>query len=299
MAIIDRLKHKLEKRVFNFRCKRVFQTSPVICDPNSRLVVLSQLHHPDMTMYLLAAKSFARYVSVGRFVIVDDGLTEADRASLQHHLGNVEFVLSVSARREGLPAGGCWERLSTIVEKNANAYVVQLDSDTLTIKSPDEVISAVDDDVSFTLGTPTGTEIISARRAAELASKDSEHVQACAERVIDRVEVYNEPKYVRGCAGFAGFSAGRLGLDEVKHFTKNMEFLLGKEKWAEWGSEQVTSNFLIANTPGATVLPVSTYPFWAPNINPVNTKLLHFFGTYRFYGGMYTQLARAVIRELS
>ena len=299
MKLVKRLRSKIKKALFNFRCRSIYATRPVCCDVESGLIVLSQLYHPDVTMYLLAAKSFARYVSVHRFVVVDDGLTVQDRELLEYHLGDVEFVLTGSARREGLPTGGCWERISTIAAMNAEHYVVQLDSDILTIELPSEVIDAVNGGRSFTLGTPSGTEIVSAASATAVAVKDSAHVQACAERVIDRVTMYPAPKYVRGCAGFAGFARGRLTVTELERFSAEMEQLIGTAKWAEWGSEQVTSNFMIANTPNALVLPVVRYPFMSPNLDIEDAALIHFFGTYRFHQGRYAKLARRVISELA
>jgi len=77
-----------------------------------------------------------------------------------------------------------------------------------------------------------------------------------------------------------------------------MEQLVGPSKWREWGSEQVTSNFLVANMPGSLVLPVGRYPFWAPKRDLCETALIHFFGARRFSGGMYRRQARAIIDEL-
>ena len=59
---LEALRRRVDRRWFNFRCRRVFNTPPVACDPDSKVVIVSQLYSPDMTMYLLAAKSFARYV---------------------------------------------------------------------------------------------------------------------------------------------------------------------------------------------------------------------------------------------
>jgi len=295
---------KLEKRVFNFKCRGVLQTPPVKCAENSPVVILSQLYHPDVTMFLLAAKSFARFVPPHRFVIVDDGLTEADRAKLSSHLAKVSYVSTAELRTRGytVPVGGTWERLMGISEINEANYVIQLDADTLTIRRPIEVIAAIEQGRSFALGTPSGAEITPAAHIAEKAATfKSHHVQARAEAVMNKITVVTQPRYVRGCSGFSGFRPGSLSPAMIQAFSKQMTTLLGDAKWSEWGSEQVSSNFFIANTPEAIVLPVDVYPFWSPDRSATNEelKLIHFFGTFRFHGGAYARLGKQVIKELS
>jgi len=304
MSRIQYARMKLQKRVFNFRCRGVFQTPPVTCSDDSNLVILSQLYHPDVTMFMLAAKSFTRFVSPHRFVIVDDGLTEADRSVLSRHLAKVSYVSTDELRTRGysVPDGGCWERLMGIAEINESNYVIQLDADTLTIRPPIEVIAAIEQERSFTLGTPSGAEITPAEHIAEKAATfKSQHVQARAEAVMNKTTVIPQPRYVRGCAGFAGFRPGSLSPSMIQTFSKEMATLLGEAKWSEWGSEQVTSNFFVANTPESLVLPVDVYPFWSPDRSATSEelKLIHFFGSFRFHGGAYAQLGKQVIKELS
>jgi len=302
MSRLEYARMKLQKRVFNIRCRNIYHTPSIDCTDSSNVVILTQLYHQDMTMYLLAAKSMARFVAVNHFVIVDDGLTDDDRHRLSHHLGRVRFISTSFVRDKGhaVPSGGCWERLTSLAEINDQHYVIQLDADTLTINRPDEVIDAVVHNHSFTLGTPSGKVVVSAHDAAEYASTfESEHVQSRAEKVLDKTQMFDAPKYVRGCAGFAGFSPGTLNISRIEEFSAQMSALIGKEKWADWGSEQVTSNYFVANAKKAYVLPVDTYPFWAPGGDWKASRLIHFFGTYRFHGGTYARLGRQLIRELS
>jgi hypothetical protein len=263
------------------------------------LLILSQLHHPDMTMYMLAAKSFARYVRPGGFVIVDDGLTAADLKLLSAHFENMRFISSASVARGACPSRGCWERLMSIVAENEQHYVIQLDSDTLTIGKPNEVLQCVNEHRSFTLGTPTGQQVLSLADASRDADRSpSDHVQSVAERALTRYPGHEQLKYVRGCAGFTGFPRGSLSAAAVEKFSSRMEQLVGPAKWREWGSEQVTSNFLVANMPDTLVLPVGRYPFWSPKRDLRDTALIHFFGARRFSGGMYRRQACEIIDEL-
>lgn len=290
------IKRRAGKAWLELRCRGVYRSAPVVCDPGSPVVVVSQLYHPDMTMYLLAAKSFARHVRPQRFVLVDDGLTPEDKAILQQQLGTVSFVDRRSVKVDGLPEAGCWERFLTLAQWNREHYVVQLDSDTLTLARPAEVIDCIEARRTFTLGTSSGTHIVPVSEATRYAKTDPDaHVQSRAECAMDQlIEDGKEPFYVRGCAGFTGFAPGTLNVDSIRDYSKRMEQLVGAGKWREWGSEQVTSNFFAANAPGVLVLPVDRYPFWEPNLDIDRATFVHFFGTFRFSQGMYARQGAAL-----
>lgn len=298
--MIDRLKKRFGRAWFNLVAGGIFNTPPVKCNPDSNILIVSQLYHPDMTMYLLAVKSFARFVTPRGFVVVDDGLLEEDKRILSEHLSAIRFVPSQDVHVGVCPAGGCWERILTLSEENQLHYVIQLDSDTLTISEPTEVLQCLERDRTFTLGTNTGRQAIGLSEASKFArGKASDHVQNHAERALENYPGHENLKYVRGCAGFTGFSKGELSREKIEEFSSQMEKLVGKEKWREWGSEQVTSNFIAANAADVLVLPVERYPFWAPEIDISQAALVHFFGTYRFSGGMYLRQAKRIIKQLT
>ena len=69
-------------------------------------------------------------------------------------------------------------------------------------------------------------------------------------------------------------------------------------RWDEWGTEQVASNFAIANTPGAVVLPWPEHACHDPAIDAGRAEFLHFVGTHRFEGGTYAALSRAAIAAM-
>lgn len=298
--MISRIKNKIDRGWFNLRCAAIFNTPPVKCDPSSNVVVVSQLHHPDLTMYMLAAKSFARYVRPSGFVIVDDGLLPEDRHILAKHFDALQFVPSANVQLGSCPAGGCWERLRTLSEVNRDRYVIQLDSDTLTLAEPKEVLQCIAQGHTFTLGTGSGQHFVGFEEASRYAHDHAcAHVQNHAERALGVYPGKESLKYVRGCAGFAGFAKGQLSIAKIEEFSIEMEKLLGKELWRKWGTEQVTSNFMAANAPEAIVLPVDRYPFWQPGLDATNAALIHFFGVFRFTQGMYLRQARRLINQLS
>lgn len=298
--MIARIRRKIDRAWFNFRCSDIFNTPPVKCDPESDILIVSQLHHPDMTMYMLATKSFARFVRPRGFVIVDDGLLPEDRRILSEHFDSIRFVPSKSVQLGVCPAGGCWERLLTLSQESSDHYVIQLDSDTLTLSEPAEVMQCLSQNRGFTLGTSTGRKTVEFSEASRFAHEStSDHVQNHAERVLASYPGHEHLRYVRGCAGFTGFAKGQLLPEKIQEFSIQMEKLLGKEKWCEWGTEQVTSNYMAANAPDSLVLPVERYPFWKPDIDIAISVFVHFFGVFRFMGGMYTRQALRVIRQLS
>lgn len=295
----ERFRRRLEKAWFNFRCQKVFDTPPVSCDPASRVVIVSQLYSPDVTMYLLAAKSFTRWVRPKYFLIVDDGLTAEDRKTLEHHLQSVRFVLTKDVDCQATPRGGCWERLVSLSRENESNYAIQLDADTLTVSRPTEVIECIAASRTFTLGTPTGRELVSLKEASDYAEQHIyDHVQSHCERVLHRLPDAGRLKYVRGCAGFTGFAPGQLPLSGIEHFARSLSDLIGNDKFAQWGSEQVTSNLMASNAPDALVLPVDTYPFWKPGLPMGELVLIHFFGTYRYMGGTYLRQSLQTVSEL-
>jgi hypothetical protein len=290
---------KLSKSWFNFLANGIFNTLKIKCDNNSNVLIVTQLYPPDLTMYLLAAKSFSRFLPPYEFVIVDDKLSEQDRDILRAHFERIRFVPLNGINSDVCPKGGCWERLLTIAMQDSGYYIVQLDADTLTLSRPDEVLRCISENRSFTLGTSSGTETASLNKASQFANEHlSDHVQIQAERVLNRYPGNEKLRYVRGCAGFSGFAAGYLKKEMVEEFSSNMTQLVGENKWQEWGSEQVASNFLVANAQGAEILPISFYPFWAPSIDSKAAKLIHFVGTYRYHAGKYASLAKSVISQL-
>lgn len=293
------IKTKLNKWWFDIATRSIYKTKTVRCDPQSGLVILSQLHSPDVTMYMLAAKSFARFIVPYRFIVVDDGLSPKDRAVLANHFENISFIPVNSVNTGSCPRGGTWERLISIAELNATQYVIQLDADTLTLSRPDEVINAVMLNRSFTLGTWGGRETTNLVSASEYANQyPGEHVQIKAESVFELFDDASDTRYVRGCSGFSGFSKNSLNVEKIETFSNLVASYIGDDKWREWGSEQVTSNFMIANSDNPLILPVERYPFWVPDLAINNVGLIHFVGSYRFSGGKYIDLARVVISQL-
>jgi hypothetical protein len=254
-------------------------------------------------MYLLAVKSFCRHFGcVPRVVILNDGsLTDSDYATLRSHIPTVRIVSIPEVAPDDCPKGSCWERLLLISDLVKDSYVVQLDSDTLTLNSIPEVQQYVAANRCFTLMGDRSFPEIESMASACLRSKSnlSPMVQAVCERSFDQLPECASLKYVRGNAGFTGFAKGSIDREKIVWYSGLMR-RIAKEKWDEWGSEQVTSNLLIANSADACPLEFPKYlSYWVhPGVAYENSSFIHFIGPHRFSKGFYLKCARRVIGGL-
>lgn len=297
-----RARRALGRAWFGFNCRALLRTAPI--HPNDdRTTLVSMLCHGEVTMYLLAVKSFcAQLGRCPKVVILDDGsLTKSDAATLHAHLPGARIVAIAEVAPGRCPSGSCWERLLLIADLVQEGYVVQLDADTLTVNSIAEVARCIDEGRSFTLlGDGSHPRIEPMQRAcARSKSNRSPMVQAVCERSFDQLPECASLRYVRGNAGFTGFARASIDREKIAWFSDRMRTIAG-DTWDEWGSEQVTSNLLIANSPDAQVLPFPKYlSYWAHAGVPYDTaSFLHFIGPHRFSNGFYVACAAKAIAAL-
>ena len=287
---------------FDFNCRALLRTAPIHTS-DDRVTLVSMLCHGEGSMYLLAVKSFcAQLGRCPKVVVLDDGsLTQSDAATLHAHIPGARIVPIGSVAPERCPKGSCWERLLLIADLVQESYVVQLDADTLTANSISEVARCIEEDRSFTLlGDGSYPEIEPMLHACERSrSNRSPMVQAVCERSFDQLPECASLQYVRGNAGFTGFARGSIDREKIAWFSDRMRSI-AHDKWDEWGSEQVASNLLIANSPGAQVLPFPKYlSYWAHAGVPYDAaSFIHFIGPHRFANGFYIECAAKAIAAL-
>lgn len=297
--MLYRLRQTAMRWWFAARCRRILSTPPLHKQASS-LCIVSMVSHQDVVMYLHAIKSLQARLPPAEIVVLNDAsITPRDLELLQAHVSPSRFLSIREIDCGPCPRGGTWERLMLISELVRNHYVIQLDSDTLTLGAVPEVASAIHEQRSFTLGTSMGREI---RRSQDVCRQmktyKAAHVQIMAEQNFDRLSACDELNYVRGCSGFAGFAQGSFSRIGLEAFSMDMRNILGAV-WENWGSEQVASNMMIANSPQAFVLPYPKYCNFTPQNALDRNSFLHFIGTYRFKGGTYIQKANAVAAELA
>jgi hypothetical protein len=280
----------------------VLDTPPIV-PRNDGPVLFSMIGTAVVLPYLVAVKSLWTQLGRGRVALLDDGtLTAPDRALLAHHCGDPELIRIDSVKTGAFPTGGCWERLLTILDRRESEYWVQLDSDTVTLGPVDEVAEAIQRNRSFMLlgGTESegGPEPAGAfaRRVYPDGAEDG-HIQSRIESRLGDLPAGPGWRYVRGCAGFAGFAAKGSGRPLATAFLAQMERLVGADV-ATWGTEQVASNFQLANDPQAAVLPYSRYLNYWGEPWAQDAAFVHFVGTHRYDHGAYLSASRAAIEAM-
>ncbi len=260
---------------------------------------VSMVANDDVPMYLLSMKALYARIGGGRVVAIIDGdLPEARRTKLLRHIPGIELV-----PRETIPLGPCqfggtWERLLYVLDRAADEYVVQVDSDTLPLgPDVDEVMACLQAGRAFTLAD--SARIVSMREAAQAAQAEHDpYIGSVAEALFDRYPDCDRLRYVRGSSGLAGFAKGGFPRAAIEEFHVRMEALVGHERWRRWGTEQCASNFAVANSPGAVVLPYPAYASFGPDGPKEGVKFFHFIGSYRFNDGFFAARGRERIAEL-
>lgn len=300
-----RARRAMHRAWFDFNLRGLLKTPP-LPQANSPVNVVTMLPHGEVRMYLLALKSFVRQLGfVPSVVVLDDGsLTAGDLATLYAHVPSLT-VRSIDSIRttstDGCPSGGCWERLLLINDLSQNSYVVQLDSDTLTRLPVPEVLACLEGNRSFTLlGDRSYPEVEPMLQSWErLKDSTSLQVQAVCERAFDQLPEAAGLKYLRGNAGFVGFAQGSLTRERIAWFSDLMR-RIAAGTWDTWGSEQLTSNLLIANSTQPLPLPAPRYvSHWAhADVDYDASAFVHFIGPFRFAHGVYLRSAQKVLAAL-
>lgn len=293
-----KLRNNFHKWNFNRVCANILKTPPLTLKKSGPLLV-SMVCHADIIMYLLSAKSFLNRLGMGRIVVINDGsLTEADKKLISHHISPLQIIPIKDISTHQCPTGGTWERLLHILDLSEKEYVIQLDSDTLTLKPIPEIIRAVEENRPFLLGTVSGLSIEPISKVVDLMKKTaSSHVQAQAEMRFDQLNQAESLQYCRACSGFAGFGKGLATRESLVQFSTQMEKILA-QKWHEWGSEQVSSNFILSNSKNTMVLPYPDYSEFKPKKELTSVRFLHFIGNYRWHNGTYLKMGKGIIKEL-
>jgi len=286
---------------FNIQCNTILKTKPVFSNSKDDLAIVTMVSHLDILMYIVAIKSFFRRINHGKVIVLNDGsLTNSDKTKLKTHINSLQIIDIEDIRSNNVPRRGCWERIWLISELVKDCYVVQLDADTVTINDIPEVINNINMNRSFAIGTEQNQNILPIYFACEKAKLwNSDFIQVVAESNFDKLKNYNNLKYTRCSASFTGFAKNSFSNKEIIDFSMQMENIIGL-RWNNWGSEQVTSNYIICNSADANILPYPRYASYHanPEINYKNSSFLHFIGTSRFKNGLYINRVKEVLSNL-
>ncbi len=286
------------------RAVRAVLNTPPIVSKDDGVILFSMIGTAVLLPYLVAVKSLHHQLQRGRVMLLDDGtLTQADKAVLAHHVGNPAILSFADIDTAPCPKGNCWERLLAILDLRGDHYVIQLDSDTVTLGPVPEVAAAITDNRSFTLGGGVEDSAIGfvavpdIMEAIYAGCEVPDHIQSQIEAKLGDMHEADQLSYIRGCAGFSGFSRSITGRSLVNRFAVEAGGLVG-ERFAEWGSEQAASNFVVANDPDPIQLPYDRYTNHWEEPLPADPAFIHYIGTYRYDRGSYLSSTEQAIRQL-
>jgi len=281
----------------------ILKTPPIVPKQDG-VVLFSMIGTAVLLPYLVAVKSLWNELERGRIAILDDGtLTAQDRAILAHHCGDPEIMRIQDVVLGEFPKGGTWERLLTILDRRTSEYWIQLDSDTVTIGPVTEVLEAIDRNRSFLfLGEESASDgplpLPEFHQRFYSHGREHEHVQSRIEDGMGAVDPSRGWRYARGCSGFAGFAAMGAGRGLAGAFLAEMKKMIGEDDVTIWGTEQVTSNFVLSNESSPVVLPYDRYNnYWAQDWGE-DTSFVHFIGTHRHDNGAYIRASLEAIDRM-
>ena len=296
--IIDRSQREYFKWQYLRATQAVFKTSPL--QPGSLpFSVLSMVHKRDVISYLIAVKSFSKQANPSRIIVVcDPTIDESDRAHLKEHIPHIELREADEFTHANIPRGGTWERLFAISEYVRQSYVVQLDADTLTIGDIKEVKKSIQENRAFVLGEEPNQRILTLEEAsipAKVRLLSNSHIQTQTEAVLSGLPLPDGAKYLRGCSGFCGYPRENDFQLSLLTFSRTLTGHFG-DLWKSWGTEQITSNYLLANMTGTKILPFPQYG--TPDATNSASSFIHFIGSMRFISDKYLKESMKIIKQL-
>lgn len=304
MVSLFSVKQRLRRDYFRWQHDRVVRAvlkTPALRVGELPFLLLSMVQKRDVLAYLVALKSFTTFANPARVVVVCDPSIDArDREVLRQHVPHIELHEADEFVHPEIPRGGTWERLLAICSYARENYVVQLDADTVTVGAPKAVLDAIENQTGFVLGEESRQSLLTLAQTTANAKADifgQRHIQGFSEACMAEVGLPQEAMYVRGCSGFTGFPPSAGMLERLVQFSRAMSRTIGMPRWSSWGTEQVTSNYLVANAVGTQVLPYPAYG--TPDAMKEDTVFIHFIGSMRFTNNKYEETSRTVIKRMT
>jgi len=303
-SYLGRVATRIKTEAYRFHHSRaatgVLATAP-LHRGSLRCAVLSMVSRSDVLAYLVAVKSFCHFAPAERIVVLcDRSITQQDRDVIATHVPFVEFLHVKDYVVANLPVGGCWERLHALASLAADAFVVQLDSDTVTTAPVEEVLRAVHNRAAFMMGVESDQRFLSMaamrKRTDSHAEKlSTSHIHDVVEYFLPRLGYDDSFLYTTGWAAFSAFPPDRSMLLQLFDLVARLRSVVGV-RLDEWGSEMVASNFLASNAARCHVLP---FPKYSTPLTPEpNVHLAHFVGSHRFRNNRYASQTQRAIQVL-
>lgn len=292
-----RLRRTLKYTRFNLQTRAILETPPLTWRDGPATVV-SMVAGYDVQLYIAVMKAFYTRLGGGRIVaLVASDVSEHNRAMIRRHLGPVEFVDVESLPTGRCQRGGTWERLLYCVDRSASEYVIQIDCDVFVRGEIPDVVDCVKQNRPFLLSDRDSIPKLPLHQWSSQDHRNSDNIVFEFERRASQFPNADKLLYVRGSSGFAGFARGAVDRSFIEEFHMNGEAVLGP-RWREWGTEQIASNFAIANMPDSLPLQPPRYMNYEgqPDI-PAQASVVHFLGTWRFDHGFLATMVNDEVRR--
>jgi hypothetical protein len=290
-----RLKRNLRYFKFHQQIRQLLDTPPIEVRDAPHTIV-SMVAGYDTRMYILAIKALYHRIGRGNIVVIPDRMSSASMDLIRRHVRGVAFVPLETINTGHLQKGGTWERLIYCVERSAAEYVIQMDADILCVGPIPEVLEAINTNTAFNLADGIPKKPLN-QWVEDAAARKSDNVVFAFEKTAPGYPHAEKLMYLRGSSGFAGFAQGAVNREFLEDFYDKSLALLGP-RWSEWGTEQIASNFCIANSPGSFGLPVPRFLTWENHPVSSETSLYHFLGYCRFDQGLLARLANQEIDRM-
>jgi len=300
--ILEKVLREINKKRFDYSLLGVLKTPPINYKQDNKVTILTMLGHSTVNMYLVAIKSFMMQFGYGTIEVINDGtLTDNDITTLKNHVPNIRFSNASDVDTLSCPTYISWKRLLRIAEVAKNSYVIQLDSDTISLAPLIDIHDKVKKNEGFLIGSERWGQPVDVSFLHDIViSWKNQHVQAKAEEIFKDIEFFKDgTKYLRACAGFSGYPKNFARLHEIEQLSQQIEGKIGK-KWHEWGSEQTATMCLISKTANASVLPWPKYQNFMEPIsgNSISSaSFIHFIGSTRYRNSKYIKLVKCYIKR--
>jgi len=295
----------------------VSKTGPIATNPHAKTTIHSAVPHRYVYAYLIAIKSLLQYDGDYAICVHDDGsLTSDDKKLIKIHLPHVRIIDWHFANSE-------FERLInnpflSMVRKSYSSYlklfdtnlfnnserIIILDTDTLFLRNPEEIIQWSHNGGSawYHMAPDCKMKIEKEFVMAKYSDLQKVHIQTLIINDLDEINstLNSDYQIVQGfCSGFIGYDNGTINFDELDKLFRLLNKKFG-DKIFLWGAEQTVHGLMLCSK-GARALPIDKYfVFTQRNAHLADeATFLHFVGENRFYKLIYPKLAKAIIAQLN
>lgn len=294
--------NSLNRFLFKRKINKISNVQPIMYRYDQSVTIVSMVGSGTVNMYLVAIKSFMENFGYGSIEVINDGtLTESDIIILKKLIPNLNISSADDIKTHGCPTYISWKRLFRIQQLAEKSYVIQLDSDTVSLGPLVEIHDRVVLNQGFLIGSERWGKAVDVGLLRDVVSQwNNTHVQPLAEINFHKMKFFADgTKYIRACAGFAGYPKNFASINEIKELSNEIESYIGKT-WHGWGSEQTATMCLISKTKSACVLPWPYYQnFKFPQSNECikSMNFIHFIGSNRFDNRIYEQLITKLLKK--